>query len=165
MSQIPDSRRAYLNHSNLQLAEILFCSPYIRVSDQTPISQNTLRPLRGIEEERKAYVHGQMKKELVNRLGSSAVADKMIICARYAHLHYCRGRYLLRANSEDQTQIIETDPRQGVPALLAKKYAAELIGRGNGDESWEGWTISVLLQDEKKEIFIARLLDLTKTIK
>ncbi len=165
MGEIPDSKRAYLNHSNQQLAELLFHSPYMLVPGQTPVSQNTPRMPRGLEEEREAYVHGQMKKELVNRLGTSTVADKMIRSAGYAHLHYCNGKYLLRANRADQTQVVETDPRQGIPVLLAKKYAAELIGRGNEDKSWEGWTISVLLEDEKEEIFIALLLDLAKAIK
>ncbi|MCY3628589.1 MAG: hypothetical protein OXI05_03965 [Bacteroidota bacterium] len=165
MSHTPESKRAYLDHSNHQLAEILLHSPYIQVSGKTLVPQNTPRLPQGLEEERKAYTHGQMKKELAIRLGSSTVADRMILSAGYAHLHHCSGIYLLRATKDDQTQIIETGPRQGVPVLLAKKYATELIGGGTRNESWEGWTISVLLEDEEEEIFIARLLDLTKPIK
>ncbi len=160
-----DLKRAYLSHLNHQLAEILFHSPYIQVSGKTLVPQNTPRVPQGLEEERKAYTHGQMKKELTDRLGSPTVADRMILSAGYAHLHYCRGIYQVRAAKDDQTQMFETGPREGVPVSLAKKYAAELIEKGKENESWQRWTISVLLEDEDEEIYIANLLDLTKAVR
>ncbi|MCY3999274.1 MAG: hypothetical protein OXF06_07535 [Bacteroidetes bacterium] len=158
-------KRTYLDYSNQQLAEILYYSPFINVSNESSALHQLTRLPQGIDEEREAYVHSQMLHELMSRVDSSDIAHRMILCIPYEHLHYCPSHYVLRASSSDQTQIKETQPRKGIPVTLAKKYAQELMKKPSDHPKWIGWTISVFSKDGKKEIYISALLDLVKPLK
>ena len=162
-----DSRkkRTYLDYSNQQLAEILYYSPFITVSSDSSVLHQLSRLPQGLDEEREAYVHSQMLQELKSRVDSSDIAHRMILSIPHEHLHYCTGLYLLRAGTSDQAQIMETEPRKGIPVTLAKKYARELIAKPTDHKNWLGWTISVLSKDGKKEIYISALLDLVNPVK
>ena len=162
-----DSRkkRTYLDYSNQQLAEILYYSPFITVSSDSSVLHQLSRLPQGLDEEREAYVHSQMLQELKSRVDSSDIAHRMILSIPHEHLHYCTGLYLLRASTSDQAQIMETEPRKGIPVTLAKKYARELMSKPSDHQNWLGWTISVLSKDGKKEIYISALLDLVKPVK
>jgi len=158
-------KRTYLDYSNQQLAEILYYSPFIKVTNESSALHQLTRLPQGIEEERKAYVHGQMLQELMSRVDSPNVAHRMILSVPHEHLHYCLGLYVLRASTPDQTQIKETEPRKGIPVTLAKKYAWELMAKPSNPQNWIGWTISVFSKDGQKEIYTSMLLDLVKIVK
>jgi len=157
------SKRVYLDYSNEHLAEILLYSPYVIIFDKDLTSPKTPRLPQGLKEEREAHIHSQIQKELVKRLGSSSIAEKVILAARYTHLHYCYGKYLLQVNGSDQAQIGEVTQCQGIPMLLARKYVADLIEKEK--RNWLESTISVLSEDGEKEIYVARIIDLAKAIK
>ncbi len=158
-------KRTYLNHSNQQLSEILFHSPYIKVSGQSPERQKLQRLPLNLKQEREAYAHGQMLTELVHRLGSPAVADRMVLCAAYDHLHYRYGTYILHICEVDHVKVVVTDPIDGIPVVLAKQYTEEFIEEQSNGQDCLGWTLSVLLEDGTTEIYISLLDDLLKLTK
>jgi len=159
------SKRTYLNHSNQQLAEILLHSPFIKVSGQSPARHQLERLPLNLQEERDAFAHNQMLKELTHRLGSSAVTERMILCAAYDHLHYQHGTYILRICGADQIQKDETAPLEGVPVALVKRYTQKWMETQTNHQDWANWTISVLLEDGTTEIYIAVLLDIVTSIR
>ncbi|MCY4172271.1 MAG: hypothetical protein OXF08_11830 [Bacteroidetes bacterium] len=158
-------QRKYLNLSTQQLAEILLRSPFITVSGHNAARPKFERLPLNVNEERKAYTHSQMFKELTHRLGSSTVTDKVILCAAYDHLHYQYGTYILRLYGADQALVDVTDPIEGVPIALTNQFAKDLIVKQPSEHDWTGWTLSVFLEDGKTEIYIALLSDLALTIK